>query len=74
MSNYNKQIYYMYEEEVNNNKKFKIEIKELKLENKVLKQELNTFKNSFDNKLKVSVEKVTSSFSTKIDDLNSQLG
>ena len=73
MSNYNKQIYYMYEEEVNNNKKFKIEIKELKLENKVLKQELNTFKNSFDNKLKVSVEKVTSSFSTKIDDLNSQL-
>ena len=44
MSNYNKQIYYMYEEEVNNNKKFKIEIKELKLENKVLKQELNTFK------------------------------
>ena len=45
MSNYNKQIYYMYEEEVNKNKKFNIEIKELKLENKVLKQELTAFKN-----------------------------
>lgn len=51
MSNYNKQIYYMYEEEVNKNKKFNIEIKELKLENKVLKQELTAFKNSFDNNL-----------------------
>ena len=35
----------MYEEEVNKNKKFNMEIKELKLENKVLKQELTAFKN-----------------------------
>ena len=59
-SKYNNDIYSMYEEECLKNKILKQEQKDLKLENSNLKYELKYQKDSFENKIKISIEKATS--------------
>ncbi len=72
-SNYNNEIYIMYEDECNKNSALSKEIKNLKLEKSNLCYELKYQKDSFENKIKKEKEKVAYPLIEKISDLEEKL-
>ena len=72
-SNYNKEIYKMYENECNKNSALSKEIKNLKLEKSNLNYELKYQRESFENKIRKSTEEATFPLIEKINDLENKL-